>query len=95
MIYRLVPDCVELPIHLYHFSPSDIERYAKRHQFSVKSLTTFSYPGMFVTAGEVGLFPKLFSDPLSFAKAKRLQQVLSQFDQLNFGNDMIITLAPK
>src|SRR5271156_5520387 len=73
MIYRLAPDCVELPIHLYHFSPRDIERYASRHQFEVKSLTTFSYPGMFLAACEVGLFPKLFAGPPSFAEARELQ----------------------
>ncbi len=94
MIYRLVPDCVELPIHLYHFAPSDIERYASRHQFEVKSLTTFSYPGMFLTASDAGLFPKLFASLPSFGEAKGLQRILSRFDSLGFGNDMIIVLAP-
>jgi len=94
LIYRLVPDCVELPIHLYHFSPGDIERYAGRHQFTVETLVTFSYPGMFLAAGEVGLFPKLFSKAPSFAEARRLQRVLDQFDRLKFGNDMIAVLTP-
>jgi SAM-dependent methyltransferase len=94
MIYRLAPDCVELPIHLYHFSRGDIERYAARHRLKVKSLTTFSYPAMFVAAGEAGLFPDLFSGAPSFAEAKELQQVLGRFDRLGFGNDMIIVLAP-
>lgn len=94
IIYRLVPDCVELPIHLYHFSRGDIEHYASRHQFEIKSLTTFSYPGMFVTAGEVGLFPRLFAGLPSFAEASELQRVLSRFDRLDFGNDMVAVLAP-
>lgn len=94
MIYRLAPDCVELPIHLYHFSRGDIERYAERHRFKIKSLTTFSYPAMFLTAGEVGLFPKLFTTPPSFAQAQELQRVLRRFDTFDFGNDMIVVLTP-
>jgi SAM-dependent methyltransferase len=94
MIYRLAPDCVELPIHLYHFSRGDIERYAARHRFEVRSFTTFSYPGMFVAACDAGLFPELFSGAPSFAEAKELQRVLERFDRLGFGNDMIVVLAP-
>ncbi len=94
IIYRLAPDCVELPIHLYHFSRGDIERYATRHRFKIKSFATFSYPGMFLAACKVGLFPELFSSPPSFGEAKEFQRVLRRFDRLDYGNDMIVVLAP-
>lgn len=34
LLYKLAPDSVELPIHLYHFRPSDIENYA--HKFGLQ-----------------------------------------------------------
>jgi len=94
IIYRLAPDCVELPIHLYHFSRGDIEHYAARHRFNVKSFATFSYPGMFLAACDAGLFPRFMSESPSYAEAKELQRVLSRFDKLEFGNDMMFILSP-
>ncbi len=93
LIYRLAPDCVELPIHLYHFRPQDIENYAARFGLRVTSLETFSYPQMFATATEVGLLPKTFVARPGVRAARAFQSALAPFDRARWGNDMIAVLT--
>jgi len=92
-IYRLAPDCVELPIHLYHFRPRDIENYASRNGLRIVGLRTFSYPQMYVYATQVGLFPASFPKQLGLRAARAFQLTLDLFDQAGWGNDMIVELA--
>ena len=92
MIYKLAPDCVELPIHLYHFRPIDIKNYASRFGFKVVSLRTFSYPYMYIEASRTGLLTNVFSDIVSFKKAKQFSSVMELFDKSGLGNDMIVIL---
>jgi SAM-dependent methyltransferase len=94
LIYRLAPDCVELPIHLYHFRPQDIENYAARCGLRVLELRTFSYPQMFVAAAQAGLFPDAFADQLNVRQASDFQSMLARFDRAGWGNDMIVVLEP-
>lgn len=91
-IYRLAPDCVELPIHLYHFRPRDIENYASRNGLRIVGLRTFSYPQMYVYATQVGLFPAPFPKQLGLRAARAFQLALDLFDQAGWGNDMIVEL---
>lgn len=95
LIYRLAPDCVELPIHLYHFTPFDIERYAARNRLRVVSLRTFSYPQMFVTAAQSQMLPEVFACQPGLRVAQAFQSVMETFDKANWGNDMIAILAPE
>lgn len=92
LIYRLAPDCVELPVHLYHFRPKDILGYAARHGLFVVRQVTFSYPEMFRAAAEVGLLPSVFSSRLGISAAKEMLRTLAPFDQAGWGNDMVIVL---
>jgi SAM-dependent methyltransferase len=94
LIYRLAPDCVELPIHLHHFRPRDIENYAQRFGFRIAELRTFSYPQMFVAAAEAGLLPEAFAARHGVRDARAFQSILGRFDRAGWGNDMLAVLAP-
>ena len=93
LLYRIAPDCVELPIHLYHFRLQDILNYAKKFGLSVIESTTFSYPEMYVVAAAAcaslhGAFP----GALGVAEARQMQKTLSRFDALGLGNDLLCVL---
>ena len=94
LIYRLAPDCVELPIHLYHFRPQDIRNYAAKYGLRVLELTTFSYPQMFTAAAQAGLLPASFLKPQTLTEARAFQSILTRFDEAGWGNDMIAILEP-
>lgn len=95
IIYRMAPDCLELPIHLYHFRPEDIRRYAAKYGLEIQYLQTFSYPQMFVAAAQNQLFPATFAQPFSLYEALIFQKILNRFDIAGLGNDMIVILAKK
>lgn len=92
LIYRLAPNCVELPIHLYHFRPLDIENYARKYGLRILELRTFSYTGMFVGGAQAGMFSEAFATHFGLGEARNFQSVLARFDRAGWGNDMIITL---
>ena len=92
LIYRLAPDCVELPVHLYHFRPADIEAYGTQHGLFVSELKTFSYPEMFRAAAEAGLLPPMFPVRLGIREAIAIRDFLSPLDELGWGNDMLVVL---
>ena len=92
LIYRLAPDCVELPVHLYHFRPKDILAYGERHGLRGISVTTFSYPEMFRAAAAAGLWPAAFSSCSGIVAAKEMLRTLAPFDQAGWGNDMVVIL---
>jgi SAM-dependent methyltransferase len=93
LIYQLAPDCVELPVHLYHFRPRDIENYARRYGLRILELNTFSYPGMFVGGAQAGMFSAAFSTNFGLHEARNFQSVLTRFDRAGWGNDMIVVLT--
>ncbi|MEQ1794644.1 MAG: class I SAM-dependent methyltransferase [Nitrospira sp.] len=92
LIYRLAPDCVELPVHLYHFRPQDVLAYGKRHGLCKISVTTFSYPEMFRVAAEVGLLPVVLASRSGIVAAREMLRTLVPFDQAGWGNDMVVIL---
>ncbi len=92
LIYRIAPDCVELPIHLYHFRPADIASYAVRSGLRVVRMQTFSYPHMFVAAAKVGMLPEAFGSTTGVHSAKSFQAALHQFDCSSMGNDLMAIL---
>jgi len=90
LIYRLAPDCVELPVHLYHFRPVDILAYGKQFGLSAVECKTFSYPEMFRAAASVGLLPQAFPARLGIAEARVILDFLKPMDTLGWGNDMLV-----
>ncbi|MBK6637141.1 MAG: class I SAM-dependent methyltransferase [Rhodocyclaceae bacterium] len=92
LLYRLAPDCVELPVHLYHFRPQDIVTYGKQHGLDVLETRTFSYPEMYRAAAAAGLLPPVFPAKLGIGEAKAICQFLKPLDALGWGNDMLVVL---
>jgi SAM-dependent methyltransferase len=91
LIYKIAKDCVELPVHLYHFRPTDIENYATRFELAISSFYTYSYPQMFGFAAQIGMLPKSF-EYSNISNTKKFQFVLNKFDAAGLGNDMIFIL---
>jgi len=93
LLYRAAPDCVELPIHLYHFRRQDILNYARKSGLAVIESRTFSYPEMYVVAAAAcPSLRGLFDGGLGVIEARQMQQTLSRFDALGLGNDMLFVL---
>ena len=93
LLYRIAPDCVELPIHLYHFRQQDILNYAQKFGLAAVEFRTFSYPEMYVVAAAA--CPALhgaFDRGLGAIEARQMQKTLSRFDALGLGNDMLCVL---
>ena len=92
MLYRLAPDCVEVPVHLYHFRTGDIHRYAQKVGLKVRQTVTFSYPQMFVVAARAGMLPLPFTNFENFSEARAFAHALKVIDQCGMGNDVVVTL---
>lgn len=87
ILYRLFPDCVEVPVHTYYFTPKTLEAYFKKYNFRVIDKYFFSYPSMFVLASEV----LRHKDPIRLTSMESIffQSVLNKFDAQMLGNDMV------
>ena len=93
VLYRLANDCVELPIHLYHFRRQDIAAYAEKNGLRVIEFTSFSYPEMFVVAAQACRSLRgSFDSGLGTSEARAMQQTLSRLDRLGLGNNMLFVL---
>ena len=92
LLYRIAPDCLELPIHLYHFRLHDIEAYAARHNLRITHTQTFSYPGMFAQAARAKMLPSSFLAAENLSIALKMQDILSMFDMAGMGNDLVVVL---
>jgi len=92
LIYKINKSCVELPIHLYHFRPQDIQNYAEKYNLSIVKIETFSYPQMFIEASRLGMFASGLSEQLLLGEARSIQNILNKFDSEKIGNDMVIIL---
>lgn len=96
LLYSLAKDCVEVPIHLYHFCKQDLINYADKFGLNLVSIQTFSYPQMFIYAASLcPSLKKSFAKPMGLSEAYGLQKVLSLFDASGLGNDMIVVLEKK
>ena len=93
LIYKVSKDCVEIPIHLFHFRKKDLENYAEKFGFKIVDFYTFSYPQMFAFASTIFSGFKSFAGfPKSLIEARLFQKTLNLFDASYLGNDMIIVL---
>jgi SAM-dependent methyltransferase len=92
LIYHLEPNCLELPIHLYHFTPKDIIAYAKKNYLYVELLKTFSYPEMYRVAIEAKLINSTNMLPDDFHSNKAILNFHKLFDDKLLGNDMLVVL---
>jgi SAM-dependent methyltransferase len=95
LIYRLSKSCVELPIHLYHFSEDSLKKYSNKYNLELTSSITFSYPSMFSFSYDVGLLPDKFSFKKGIFFSKKFQNILNIFDKFGLGNDIVVTIRKK
>jgi SAM-dependent methyltransferase len=96
LLYRAAKDCVEVPIHLYHFRRQDVVNYADKFGLALAEFQSFSYPQMYTVAAQAcaALRPAFSGNP-GIVEARHLQRLLSKFDALGLGNDMIAILEKK
>lgn len=92
LLYRLEPTCVEVPVHLYHFSQENIRRYAGNHGLATVKALTFSYPQMFVAAAEAGMLNESFKGLTKLSDARAFARALHFVDRAGMGNDLLIIL---
>lgn len=92
LIYHLAADCVELPIHLFHFSEESLINYSDKYNLEIVSSYTFSYPSMYSFSYEVGLLPKKYFFQKGVFFAKKFQNILNIFDRAGMGNDIVVIL---
>jgi SAM-dependent methyltransferase len=96
LLYRIARDCVEVPIHLYHFRRQDVLNYADKFGLALAEFQSFSYPQMFVVAAQAcAALPGALGASLGLHEARQLQRLLSKFDALGLGNDMVAILERK
>lgn len=93
LLYSLAPDCVEVPVHLFHFKKQDIYNFAAKYKLKVVKFQTFSYPGMYIfSSGISSRMKKAFACPMGISEANYYQKLLSRIDTLEMGNDMLFVL---
>jgi len=92
LLYHLAKDCVEVPIHLYHFRMKDIVCYAEKFGLLIIEHKTFSYPQMFFYAANTFPRLKIFNSVTKISGTHFFQRILTKFESLDMGNDMIFVL---
>lgn len=93
ILYKMFPNCVELPLHNYYFTPLTLEAYLNKYGFNVLDKYTFSYASMFIFGLKcLGVHPEISLTPF---ETVYFQSILEKFDALNMGNDMVYLSTPK
>jgi 2-polyprenyl-3-methyl-5-hydroxy-6-metoxy-1,4-benzoquinol methylase len=91
LLYKIYPDCLELPIHLNHFTLKTLEQYAKKHHLKVVGAQSFSYPATFFANALI--YPALANfKKMSLIEAYYLNRSLNKINDLS-GNDLLVTLS--
>jgi SAM-dependent methyltransferase len=90
--YKIFPQCVEIPVHLYYWTTDTFLRLCKKTNFEVVDYYTFSYPLLFLFACELmgrndicSYFKK------DFKRFSSLKTFLDLAGQENMGDDMGFT----
>ncbi len=90
IIYRVEKSCIEVPVHLYHFSKITLKKYARKSSLNMISFLTFSYPSMYGFADGIGLLSQSYKFSLmNLMQARLLMKMHSKLDFSGFGNDLI------
>lgn len=93
LLYRISPCALELPVHLFHFDIDSLQNYAIKFNLAVKKFCTFSYPGMYLFAEQIGLISKKYNfNKMSLSKAHEFSKFHSILDDIGFGNDILLIL---
>jgi len=94
ILYKMFPDCVEIPIHLFYFSTDTFKKYCKKIDLKIVDYFTFSTLGLFLTG--LDLMGKSNIDKYyirNHQEAISLQKFLNLMSDLDMGNDMVFHLS--
>ena len=93
LLYKINKNALELPIHLYHYDLNIMEKYCKKYKFLITEKISFSYPGMYCFAEEVGLINQKYKfSKMNLKKAFYLMEWHKILDELGNGNDIILLI---
>lgn len=92
--YKLFPQCVEIPIHLYYFSTDTFKKYCKKLDFKIVDYFTFSNLGLFLTCLDLmGHSNKERYSIKNHRETIKLKAFLDLMSDLDFGDDMVFHLT--
>ena len=89
-INKIDKNCLELPIHLFHFDKYSLNKYAKLNNLELKYFRTFSYPGMYSYAKKIGALKSDYKfDQITLFEAINFMKIHKEIDRSEMGNDLI------
>ena len=92
--YKIFPECVEVPLHLYYFCVDTFKKYARKLDLTIVDYYTFSYAPLFITALEFMEFDSLAKKFRGSAKMTiELNTFLKTMGHLGLGDDMVFCLT--
>ena len=95
-IYSIDPSMLELPIHLYHFTPETLTKYCEKHNLKIDNYYTFSIASMYYYASKISRKFDKYSN-YSLNKLIKLQSELdikNKDEPLN-GNDIVCIIKKR
>lgn len=94
IMYKLFPQCVEVPIHLYYFCTDTFKEYCNRLGFKIIDYYTFSYVMLFLTSLNLMGRPYIYDYFIRTPKdAIKLQVFLNLMSSIELGDDMVFCLS--
>ena len=92
--YKIFPECVEVPIHLYYFSLETFKKYCQKLEFEILDYYTFSYVPFFLKSLELMGYSNIHQYFIeNFHEATKLQEFLNVMSDLELGDDMVFCLT--
>jgi len=92
--YKIFPECVEVPIHLYYFSLETFKKYCQKLEFEILDYYTFSYVPLFLKSLELMGHSNMHQYFIeNFYEAVKLQTYLNVMSDLELGDDMVFCLT--
>lgn len=96
LLYKISPSALELPVHLFHFDINSLTNYSQKFNLIIEKYLTFSYPEMYLFAEKVGLISKKYNfNNMNLFDAYNFQKFHNIFDDLGFGNDILLILKKR
>ncbi len=87
-IYKIDNSLLELPVHLYHFTKSTIDKYCKKYDLKINESYTFSYASMYFFASKISNKLKSYCT-YSLRDLIKLQKKLDNETDKYYGNDLV------
>ena len=92
--YKIFPQCVEVPIHLYYFSLDTFKKYCQKLDFEILDYYTFSYVSLFLKSLDLMDYSNMHKYLVAnIHEAIKLQTFLNVMADLELGDDMVFCLT--